>query len=191
MTRIRPVEQDTAEPAIAELLKNSVAKKMGSVPNLISTMANSPAVAGAYLGFSQSLAEGQLPARLREQIALVVGETNSCEYCVAAHTMLGKGAGLTEEETRNARRAAPANPKERAALEFSRKIVRDRGIVSDADVERLRDVQYSDGEISEIVANVALNLFTNYFNHVAGTEIDFPAAPSLATEHLVSPACSA
>ena len=103
MTRIQPVNRDTADAATVNLL-DSVQKKLGQVPNLISTMANSPAVAKAYLGFSQSLSTGALPAVLREQIALVVGETNRCDYCVAAHTALGKGAGLTEEQTQDARR---------------------------------------------------------------------------------------
>jgi len=181
MIRIKPVDESSAEPATAELL-NSVKRKMGTVPNLISTMANSPAVARAYLGFSQALTGGTLPERLREQIALVVGETNSCEYCVAAHTVLGKGAGLTEQETRDARRATPQNDRERAALEFARKVVQERGIVTDADVELLRGAEYTDGQIAEVVANVALHLFTNYFNHVAGTKTDFPAAASLGTE---------
>jgi uncharacterized peroxidase-related enzyme len=151
------------------------------VPNLISTMANSPSVARAYLVFSQALSGGELPARLREQIALVVGEANSCAYCLAAHTQLGKGAGLTEEQTCDARRATSHNEKERVALEFARKVVEERGIVTDTDVERLRGAGYTDGEVSEVVANVALNLFTNYFNHVAGTDIDLPAAPILGT----------
>lgn len=179
MARIQPVDERSADAVVADLL-GVVRRKMGTVPNLISTMANSPAVARAYLGFSQALSSGELPARLREQIALVVGETNSCAYCLAAHTELGKGAGLTEEETLAARRAASTDERERAALDFARQLVQDRGVVNDADVERLGKVGYTDGEISEIVANVALNLFTNYFNHVAGTEIDFPQATCLA-----------
>ena len=179
MPRIRPVQANAAESATAELL-SSVRKKLGTVPNLIATMANSPAVAKAYLGFSQTLSGGTLPPRLREQIALTVGETNGCGYCVAAHTMLGMGAGLAEHETCDARQATSHDEKERAALEFAREVVQQRGIVADAQVEQLRQSGYTDGEVCEIVANVALNLFTNYFNHVAGTEVDFPAAPSLA-----------
>jgi uncharacterized peroxidase-related enzyme len=179
MARINPVNRSAADAATVRLL-DGVQKKLGIVPNLIATMANSPAVANAYLGFSQSLSTGTLPARLREQLALVVGETNGCEYCVAAHTALGKGAGLSEEETCDARRAVAADEKERAALEFARKIVTDRGNISDDDVQAVRRAGYSDGEIGEIVANVALNIFTNYFNHVAGTEVDFPVAPQLA-----------
>jgi len=179
MTRIQPVNDHTADAPTRELL-TSVKRKMGTVPNLISTMANSPAVAKAYLGFSQALSAGALPARLREKIALAVGESNSCGYCVAAHTELGKGAGLTEQETCDARRATARDEKERVALAFARKVVQDRGVVGDTDVEQLRGAGYTDGEIAEIVANVALNLFTNYFNHVAGTEVDFPQAPALA-----------
>lgn len=180
MPRIPPVTKETADKTIAELL-DAVEKKLGRLPNLISTMANSPAVAKAYLGFSQSLAGGKLPSRLREQIALVVGETNNCAYCVAAHTALGKGAGLTEAETVEARRGNAQIEKERVALEFARKIVKEHGWVSDEDVQRVRDAEYGDGEIAEIVGNVALNLFTNYFNHVSKTDVDFPSVPILVT----------
>nr|WP_182870576.1 carboxymuconolactone decarboxylase family protein [Rhodopirellula sp. JC639] len=180
MPRIQPVNAETVDSATTTLL-GAVEKKMGRVPNLIATMAHSPAVANAYLGFSQSLSTGTLPARLREQISLVVGETNGCDYCVAAHTALGKGAGLSEKETCDARRAVASDEKEGAALEFARKIVAERGVVSDADVQNVRAAGYTDGQINEMVANVALNIFTNYFNHVAETEVDFPAAPELAT----------
>lgn len=179
MPRLQPVNLETADSATTTLLE-TVNKKMGMVPNLISTMANSTAVANAYLGFSQSLATGSLAPRLREQISLVVGEANSCEYCLAAHTALGKGAGLSEKETCDARRALADDDKESAALEFARKLVRDRGMVSDTDVQRVRQAGYTDGEIAELVANVALNIFTNYFNHVAETEVDFPGVPELA-----------
>jgi uncharacterized peroxidase-related enzyme len=178
MARIQPVNPNTADVGTAELL-NSVKQKTGSVPNLIATMANSTAVAKAHLGFGQALSTGTLPPRLREQIALVVGETNGCGYCVAAHTALGKRAGLTEQETCDARRAASRDEAERVALDFARKLVQDRGVVDDADVEQLRRAGYTDGQIAEIVAHVALNIFTNYFNHVAGTEVDFPAQPEL------------
>jgi len=179
MPRLSPVTQETADTAAAELL-SAVNKKMGTVPNIIATMANSPAVANAYLSFSEALSSGSLPARLREQIALVVGETNQCNYCVAAHTALGKGAGLSEAETVGARQADAEDHKERVALQFARKLVQKRGWVSDDDVQQLRQAGYRDGEIAEIVANVALNIFTNYFNHVAGTDVDFPAAPQLS-----------
>lgn len=179
MPRIQPVAKETTDSATAELL-GMVEKKMHKAPNIVKTMATSLAVAKAYLGMSQSLSGGKLPARLREQIALVVAEMNNCTYCLAAHTVLGKSAGLTEAETRDARRATSRNEKERSALDFARRLVQDRGVVTDADVERVFQAGYTDGELAEIVANVALNIFANYFNHVAGTELDFPVAPELA-----------
>jgi len=179
MPRLQTV---SAEPASAEqqqILAN-VKKGLGLVPNLVSTLVQSPAAAHAYLAFSGALAKGSLPHKLQEQIALVVGETNSCDYCVAAHTLLGGNAGLKPEEVLAARTAESSDPKSQAALEFARKIVTERGHVSDADVAGLRAQGYTDGDIVELVANTALNIFTNYFDRVAGTVLDFPAAPKLA-----------
>ena len=180
MPRILPVVTETADAETKDLLA-AVKKKMGMVPNIISTMAQSPAVANAYLGFSQALGGGKLPIKLREQISLVVGEANSCGYCVAAHTVLGKGAGLEDQAIAAARRGTSSDSSEQAALEFAQKVVRERGDVKDTDISKLRDAGFSDGEICEIIANVALNVFTNYFNHIAGTEIDFPPAPELVS----------
>jgi len=180
MARIRPVKATHADTRTARLLE-SVGKKMGMVPNLIATMANSPSVAQAYLGFAEALAGGSLPAPLREQIALTVGQANECDYCVAAHSYLGRKAGLGEEDVLAARRGTAHDEKAAVTLSFAHKIVADRGLVSDEDLDEIRGAGYTDGEIAEIVANVALNIFTNYFNHVAGTEVDFPAIPVLAT----------
>jgi uncharacterized peroxidase-related enzyme len=179
MSRIPTVTAETATPEQQEIL-TGVKKALGLVPNLVSTLAQSPAAAHAYLAFSGALAKGILPGKHRELIALAVGESNSCDYCVAAHTYLGKHAGLTEEETLDARKGTSTDPKSNAALVFIKKVVAERGHVTDADVASLRAVGFNDAEIVEIVANVALNIFTNYFNHIAATVIDFPAAPKLA-----------
>jgi len=179
MPRIPAINPDTASAEQQQILA-SVKQGLGLVPNLVSTLAQSPAAAHAYLGFSGALAKGSLSRQLREQIALVVGEANACDYCLAAHTLLGGKAGLSPEAVLAARTAESANPKTAAALVFARKIVTERGHVTDADVAGLRAHGFSEGDITEIVANTALNLFTNYFNHVAGTVVDFPVAPKLA-----------
>ena len=179
MARIQPVQQDTADAHTAELLQN-VEKKMGKVINILGTMAHSSAVLKAFLGFSQSLSEGSLPVPLRERIALAIGEATGCDYCVAAHTVLARKAGLTDEDILNARRGTAVDDKIAVAIDLALKIVKTQGFVSDEDIERVRSMGYSDGEICEIVATVAVNLFTNYFNHVAETEIDFPAVPALS-----------
>jgi uncharacterized peroxidase-related enzyme len=179
MSRINPVNKETANPKSLEILV-AVEKALGIVPNMVSTMAQSPAVANAYVSFSTALSHGALPAKIREALALTVSEANSCNYCVSAHTFLGGKAGLSEHDILNARRATSDEPKVAAALAFARKINDARGRVNDADVAALRQQGFTDGEIAEIIAHVALNIFTNYFNIAAGTEIDFPVAPKLA-----------
>ena len=178
MPRINTISAEHASAEQQRILAN-VKQGLGLVPNLVSTLAQSPAAANAYLAFSGALAKGSLPRKLQEQIALVVGETNSCDYCLAAHTLLGGKAGVSADEALAARAAESADAKTQAALVFAQKLVSDRGIVSDADVAGLRTHGFTDGDIAEIVANTALNIFTNYFNHVAGTVVDFPAAPKL------------
>jgi uncharacterized peroxidase-related enzyme len=177
MARINPVRWN-ANSETRELLEG-VEKKVGMVPNTIATMAQSPAVAQAYLQGSQTLAGGLLSAALREQIALAVSEVNQCDYCVSAHHFFGTKAGLTESELLNARHGTSTDEKTNAALTFARKIVDDRGHVSDEDVEEVQRAGYSDGEICEIVANVAMTIFTNYFNHVTNADVDFPVVPLL------------
>jgi len=179
MPRINIINSEQASVQQQQILA-TVKKGLGLVPNLVSTLAQSPAAAHAYLAFSGALAKGSLSKKLQEQIALVVGETNACDYCVAAHTLLGGKAGLTADETLAARTAESADPKTEVALLFAQKIVTERGHVSDDDVAGLRAHGFTDGDIAEIVANTALNIFTNYFNHVAGSVVDFPAAPKLA-----------
>jgi uncharacterized peroxidase-related enzyme len=173
MPRLKALTKSDADPK-AHPFFDAVEKKLGKVPNIMKTMANAPAVLEAYLGFSGALAKGSLPPKLREQIALAVGEQNHCGYCVAAHSALGQMAGLSDDEVVNSRRGAAADPKSNAALAFARKIVTERGHVSDQDVETVRKAGFDDGAIAEIVSLVALNIFTNYFNHVADPEIDFP-----------------
>ncbi|MEN6458043.1 MAG: carboxymuconolactone decarboxylase family protein [Thermoguttaceae bacterium] len=178
MSRIHPVSHD-ANPKTKNLL-GLVEKQMGMVPNMIATMARSPAVAEAYLAFSQNLAIGGLPLKLREQIALTVSEANQSAYCLSAHSFLGRRAGLTESDLPDARHGTASDPRTNAALVFARRMVEDRGHVNDEDLQEVRHAGYTDSEIVEIIANVALTLFTNYFNEVAATDVDFPLAPSLA-----------
>ena len=143
-------------------------------------MAVSPHGLEAYLGFIGALGHGVLPARVREQLALDVGEANHCDYCVSAHSALGKRAGLTEQAVLDSRRGASADPKADVLLRFARAVVEKRGVVEDADLAAVREAGYGDAEIAEVVAHAALNVFTNYFNNVAGTAIDFPKAPALS-----------
>jgi uncharacterized peroxidase-related enzyme len=173
MTRITAIEPAKATGKAKELL-DAVKNKIGRVPNMMRTMAHSPAVLEAYLNFSAALAGGQLNAKLREELALLSAEMNACSYCAAGHTALAKTVGLSEDAILLARKGRSLDPKTDAALNFARALVETGGEISDADVQAAKDAGFSDGEIGEIIANVALSIFTNYFNTVAQTEIDFP-----------------
>jgi uncharacterized peroxidase-related enzyme len=182
MSRIETVNPTQATGKAKELL-DGVKSKLGMTPNLMRVMANSPAVLDAYLKFSGNLGSGDLPAKTREQIALTVGQVNSCGYCLSAHSTIGKMVGLTAEQILESRRGSSAEPTTDALLRFARQLVDKRGKVSDADLAAVRSAGWNDGAIAEIVANVALNIFTNYFNHVAETEIDFPRVEAIDDAH--------
>lgn len=173
MPRFNAVDPKDATGKAKELL-DGVKSKIGMVPNLMRALANSPAALEGYLNFSGALSGGLLNAKLREQIALTVADANNCEYCLSAHTAIGKMVGLNEDELAASRRATSIDAKTDAALKFAHQIVIKRGEVLDSEVQAVRAAGYSDGETVEIVANVALNIFTNYFNHVAQTVVDFP-----------------
>lgn len=179
MTRIDAIDPAHATGKNKELL-DAVHSKLGLVPNMMRTMAAAPAVLDAYLQFSGALGKGSLPVKLREQIALAVGQVNLCDYCLAAHSAIGKMVGLTADQIRDSRIGTAVDVKTGAVLTLARRIVDTRGELLDADVAAARSAGLNDGAIAEVVANVALNLFTNYFNHVAETEVDFPAAEELA-----------
>lgn len=174
MPRIAPIDPAHAD-AKATALLDAVQKALGVTPNMMRTMAHSPAVLDAYLSMSGALASGRLSAKVREQLALVVAESNTCDYCAAAHTLLGQRAGLSELDAERARHGDATDPSTAAALRLARAIVASRGHVSDAELAAARAGGLGDAEIGEVVAHVGFNTFTNYFNSVAGTEVDFPA----------------
>ena len=154
MPRLKAIETTEADPKAKALLEG-VHKKLGMTPNIMRTMANSPAVLEAYLAFGNALSKGSLPAKLREQIALTVGELNGCQYCLSAHSALGKMVGLSDEEIADSRRGVSPDRKTEAVLRFAGKVVTERGWVSDEDVVALRTVGANDAELAEIVATVA------------------------------------
>lgn len=175
MQRINAIDPAVATGKAKDLL-DAVKAKLGLVPNMMRTMAQSPAVLESYLNFSGALASGTLSAGLREQIALTVAEANGCEYCLSAHTAIGKLAGLDEGELISSRRAESADARAEAALKFAQAVVKSKGRVNDDAFKAVRAAGYGDKEIAEIIANVAINIFTNYFNNAIQVEVDFPRA---------------
>ncbi len=180
MQTLQPVDPAGATGKTKQIF-DSLQKNLGTVPNSMRTLANSPAALNAYMSFNAALDEARLPAALREQLALTVANVNSCDYCLSAHSSLGKLAGLASNDLLLAQNADASDAKAAAALRFAAAIVRQRGLLPASEVASIRTAGYTDGEIAEIVAVVAINIFTNYFNHIAGTAIDFPvvhAAPA-------------
>lgn len=175
VNRITQLDPTRATGKIKHLF-DEVQAKLGTVPNVFRVLGNAPAALEAYLNFDNALAGGSFNGKIREQIALAVAESNLCNYCLSAHTFIAGRAGLTEKEISDAGRAVAATAKTEAILKLARDIVVQRGEVSDADLEHARASGLTDGEIVETVANVALNILTNYVNHVARTVVDFAEA---------------
>jgi uncharacterized peroxidase-related enzyme len=153
---------------------DGVQKGLGVTPNLFRVAARSASVLEALTSMFGAVSKGHLDAKTREAVALAVSEFDACDYCLSAHTLLGKGAGLSEGDLDKARNAKADDGRLGATLSLAKAITEKRGRVSDQDVEAARRAGLGDPEILEVVANVALTTFTNYLNEVAKTEIDFP-----------------
>ncbi|MEM6691504.1 MAG: carboxymuconolactone decarboxylase family protein [Planctomycetota bacterium] len=182
MTRIQPLQPTQADEKTQEML-DGVQRGLGMVPNMFKTLAHSSAALSGYLNFNQALGGALTPA-LREQIALTVAGNNGCDYCASAHTLLGSHAGIADAELTANLAGQSHDERTQAALSFARAIVQHQGRVADEEIDQVRAAGFADSEIVEIVSVVALNVFTNYFNLVAGTEIDFPVvetAPATAS----------
>lgn len=176
MPRLKSVDPARAEGPAREML-DAIQRKMGRVPAIFKGMAASPAVLQFYLQSSEALSKSSLPATIREQIALAVAQDSQCDYCLAAHTALGRMAGLSDDDMLAARHGKAKDPKAAAAVVLARKVAQARGDVTDADVAHARKAGLDDAGLAEVVAVTCFNLFTNYFNHLNGTEVDFPPAP--------------
>jgi uncharacterized peroxidase-related enzyme len=175
MSRISPPEGIEAAPAASQPLLKTVQDRLGRVPNLFRMLAGSPAALQGYLGLAGALSTARISAATRERIALAVAEINGCDYCLSAHTCLGRQAGLDNAEMTANRSGASNGIREDAAVRLAAKIAKLRGHVTDEDVQAFRAEGYSDAELLEVILLVALNTLANYVNEVTGTEIDFPA----------------
>ncbi len=175
MTRLTALNPEEVTGKTKDLF-NAVQAKLGVVPNMMRTMGNSPAVLEGYLNLSGALSHGKLSAKTGELIALAVSETNSCDYCLAAHTFIGEKLVKADPAILKAARTGNSTDgKTEAILQFAKVLISKNGLVNDEDVNKAKNAGVADAEIAETIAHVALNVLTNYFNNVANTEIDFPA----------------
>lgn len=169
-----------AAPAASQPLLDAVEKQLGVVPNLFRLIGSSPAALEGFLGLQGALGR-TLDVKTRNRIALAVAQANGCDYCLSAHTYLGANlARLDEAEMAANRRGRSTDPTADAAVTFARKVADSRGRVTDADIAAVRLAGFSDAQLIEIVANVALNVLTNFANNAADTDIDFPVVRAAA-----------
>jgi uncharacterized peroxidase-related enzyme len=174
MSTLPTIEPDGARGDAAELLAE-VRKALGVVPNMTKVMVNSPAVLRGYLDLSAALAGGVLPAGVRERLAVLVAECNGCSYCLSAHTYIGENVAKVEpDELVRARHAESGDQHTAAILALADAIVRSRGHVEADALPLARTAGLTDAEIAEVVAHIALNVFTNYLNVLSDVEIDWP-----------------
>ena len=174
-------ETNTGFPEASRPYVEAIEKRLGRLPNIHANMATSPTVIAAYAGLTGGVAKhATFDTRTREAIALAVGNQDGCDYCQAAHAASGRRAGLTEEQILQIRSGEVAfDPKLAALLEVARAAVATVGTVPQALRANAIAAGWSAGDLDELFAHIAVNLFTNYFNHYAGTELDFPPAPPL------------
>lgn len=173
MARVAVIDPQSATGEAKQLL-DAVQAGLGMVPNFIRVLANSPAALSAFLGIHAIAGAGVLNPQTRERIALTVAEQNACQYCVSAHTAIGRKAGLDNEEMLANRKGQSSDAKAAAALGFARALVENTGQVSKAEFDAVRAAGHSDAEIIEIITHVAMNIFTNLLGKSTQVEIDFP-----------------
>ncbi len=173
MNRVPLIDRSAASGEAQHLLEQ-IHAAFGATPNMFRAVANSSAALKSMWGSFGSLGQGSIPAKLGEQIAVAIADRNRCDYCLAAHTMLGKKAGATAQEMAAAQAGQSEDGPTQAALRFATKVVDHRAQVSSEDVQALRDAGFTDEAVVEILAHVALNLFTNYVNVALAVPVDFP-----------------
>jgi uncharacterized peroxidase-related enzyme len=163
-----------ASPEESKPILAAVHQQLGVVPNLFRVIGNSPAALSGFAGNNAALKK-TLDVKTRERIALAVAQINGCDYCLSAHAYLAANlARMPAKEVAMNRRGGSTDPRADAAVRFAVKVTETRGHVSDADLAAVRLAGFTDAQIVEIIANVVENVFTNYLNEVARTEIDFP-----------------
>jgi uncharacterized peroxidase-related enzyme len=171
MSRIQPVTQPS--PSVAPTFA-SMQRNLGMVPNLYATLAHSPALLNGFLAFADALSKGRLTARQRELLALAIGQANNCQYCLSAHTLLAGKAGFMPDAIKAARQGDASDPIDHALLQLATLLVTQRGVISDEQLRNAYRAGLDDELVLEVLGQVVINTLTNYGNHLAATEIDFP-----------------
>lgn len=171
-----------APPAARDTLA-TLEKQTGKLLNIHAHMGHAPVVLEAYAGIRRAIDEhGTFDKKTREAVALVVAAANACSYCQSVHTVAGKAAGWSEDDTVAIREGRPVGPRLDALLAVVREAAEAAGTVEEETWSAAVEAGWSETELAEAFAHLAVNLYTNYFNHFAGTDLDVPVAPGIASE---------
>jgi len=173
MSRINVIDQHNANPEQKALL-DAIQGQLGMVPNFLKVFANSPVALQAFLGLHGVANGGSLSPQTRERIALALAQQNTCEYCLSAHTAIGRKAGLTGDEIAAARAGSSEDAKAAVAVKLARSLVEHKGDITTAELTEAREAGYSDADIVEIITHVGMNLLTNILGKASRVDIDFP-----------------
>lgn len=173
MARINVVTHETAS-AEQKALFDAIQSQLGIVPNFLKVFANSPEALKAFLGLHGIANGGSLDPQTGERIALALAQQNACEYCLSAHTAIGRKAGLTGTEIEANRAGTSQDAKAAAAVKFARAINDHTGDVTSAELDDVRSAGYSEADIVEIITHVGMNILTNLIGRASRVEIDFP-----------------
>jgi uncharacterized peroxidase-related enzyme len=173
MSRINAVNHEQATAEQKELL-DAIQSQLGMVPNFLKVLANSAAALRAFLGLHRVANEGSLDPQTRERIALALAQQNSCQYCLSAHTAIGRKAGLSGAEIEANRAGTSQDAKAAAAVKFARALAAHTGEVTTAEVLEVRNAGFSESDIVEIITHVGLNTLTNIVGKASRVDIDFP-----------------
>lgn len=176
MPHVPLIDRESASDDVRDHL-DQIHNTFGTVPSMFSAVANSPAALASMWGSFGAFSGGVLGPQVTELIAVAVANRNSCSYCLAAHTALGRKAGLTSDALAQAQLGGSDDPHLEAMLRFVLELVEARGQVSATDVARLREHGWNDEQVVEAIGQVALNLYTNYLNVALDVPLDFPRVP--------------
>lgn len=173
MARINLVTAESANPE-QKALYDAIQEKLGMVPNFLKAFANSTTALKAFLGLHIIANEGSLDSQTRERIALALAQQNGCEYCLSAHTAIGRKAGLDGAEIEVNRSGSSQDEKAAVAVRFARSLVTHMGEVTTDELQEMRNSGYSDSDIVEVITHVGMNILTNLLGKAGRIDIDFP-----------------
>jgi uncharacterized peroxidase-related enzyme len=173
MARINIVSPESANPE-QKVLFDAVQGQLGMIPNFLKVFANSPAAFKAFLGLHGIAGDGSLDSKTRERIALALAQQNSCEYCLSAHTAIGRKAGLNGAEIEANRAGSSRDAKAAVAVRFARSLVANMGEVTTGELNEMRAAGYTESDIVEVITHVGMNILTNLLGKASRVDVDFP-----------------